>query len=166
MPISTRRRASPSTGSRSTAISRASSVKPMCWRGRKTPASRVWRWPAWSRRTGGKVRLIHWKEYDPSGYNPEQDNRKTVWEGAHHLIERLAHHGEMGAAALYNRLPGEIAESVRDLAYRLYHICDRQGRAEAALDYNVLVSSWSEITRLAASERGRGTQAELALDTD
>ena len=78
----------------------------------------------------------------------------------------LTHHGEMGAAALYNRLPGEIAESVRDLAYRLYHICDRKGWAEDALDYNTLVSSWSEITRLAASERGRGTQAELALDTD
>ena len=110
---------------------------------------------------GGKVRLIHWKDYDPSGYNPEQDNRKTVWEGAHHLIERLAHHGEMGAAALYNRLPGDIAESARDLAYRLYHICDRKGWAEDALDYNTLVSSWSEITRLAASERGRATQQDL-----
>ena len=50
-------------------------------------------------------------------------------------------HGEMGAAALYNRLPGDIAESVRDLAYRLYHICDRKGRAADALDYNTLVSS-------------------------
>ena len=67
----------------------------------------------------------------------------------------------MGAAALYNRLPGDIAESARDLAYRLYHICDRKGWAQDALDYNVLVSSWSEISRLAASERGRGTQAEL-----
>ena len=41
----------------------------------------------------------------------------------------------LGAAALYNRLPGDIAESVRDLAYRLYHICDRKGWAEDALDY-------------------------------
>ena len=113
---------------------------------------------------GGKVRLINWREYDPSGYEPEQDKRPTVWEGTHHLIERLNSHGETGAAALYNRLPGDIAESVRDLAYRLYHICDREGRAEDALDYNVLVSSWSEITRLAASERGRGTQAGLFDD--
>ena len=107
---------------------------------------------------GGKVRLIHWKEYDPSGYNPEQDKRPTVWEGAHHLIERLQQHGEMGAAALYKRLPGEIAEAARDLAYRLYHICDRKSWAEEALDYNTLVSSWSEITRLAG--RG-GSQAGL-----
>ncbi|MCY3796830.1 MAG: hypothetical protein OXG84_03410 [Chloroflexi bacterium] len=113
---------------------------------------------------GGVVRLIHWKEYDPGGYNPEQDKRPTVWEGTHHLIERLNHHGETGAAALYNRLPGDIAESARDLAYRLYHICDRKGWAEDALDYNALVSSWSEITRLAASARGRATQAELFDD--
>ena len=109
----------------------------------------------------GKVRLIHWKEYDPSGYDPEQDKRPTVWEGCHHLIERLNHHGETGAAALYNRLPGDIAESVRDLAYRLYHICDRAGWAEDALDYNALVTSWSEITRLAASQQGKPTQDEM-----
>ena len=110
---------------------------------------------------GGTVRLIHWKEYDPGAYDPGQDKRPTVWEGSHHLIERLNSHGETGAAALYNRLPGDIAESVRDLAYRLYHICDRKGWAEDALDYNTLVSSWSEITRLAASERSRATQQDL-----
>ena len=36
-----------------------------------------------------------------------------------------------------------------------YHICERKGWAEDALDYNALGSSWSEISRLAASERGR-----------
>ena len=113
---------------------------------------------------GGKVRLINWREYDPSGYVPEQDKRPTVWEGTHHLIERLNHHGETGAAALYNRLPGDIAESVRDLAYRLYHICDRKGWSEDALDYNTLVSSWSEITRLAASREASGRQGEMFDD--
>ena len=63
---------------------------------------------------GGQVRIINWREYDPGAYDPEQDKRPTVWEGTHHLIERLNSHGEMGAAALYNLLPGDIAESVRD----------------------------------------------------
>ena len=70
----------------------------------------------------------------------------------------------MGAAALYNKLPGDIPDAARDLAYRLYHICERKGWAEDALDYNVLVSSWSEISRLAGAGRESGTQAELALD--
>ncbi len=65
---------------------------------------------------GGKVRLVNWREYDPGAYDPQQDKRPTVWEGTHHLVERLNHHGEVGAAALFNRLPSDIAESVRDLA--------------------------------------------------
>ena len=113
---------------------------------------------------GGKVRLINWREYDPGAYDPQQDKRPTVWEGTHHLIERLNHHGEVGAAALYNRLPAEVADAARDLAYRLYHVCERKGWAQDALDYNVLVSSWSEISRLAASERDTGTQTELFDD--
>ena len=114
----------------------------------------------------GKVRLVNWREYDPGAYDPQQDKRPTVWEGTHHLVERLNHHGEVGAAALFNRLPGDIAESVRDLAYRLHNICERKGWAEDALDYNALGSSWSEISRLAASGRESGTQAEMAFDPE
>ena len=39
---------------------------------------------------------------------------------------------------------------VRDLAYRLYAICERKGWAEEAGAYNVLVASWPEIARLAS----------------
>ena len=38
---------------------------------------------------GGKVRLVNWREYDPGAYDPQQDKRPTVWEGTHHLVERL-----------------------------------------------------------------------------
>ena len=113
---------------------------------------------------GGKARLIHWKEYDPGAYDPRQDKRPTVWEATHHLIESLSHHGEVGAAALYNKLPGDIPDAARDLAYRLYHICERKGWAEDALDYNVLVSSWSEISRLAGAGRDSGTQAKMEMN--
>ena len=100
---------------------------------------------------GGVVRLINWREYDPGAYDPTQDQRPTVWEAAHHLIERLSVYGEAEAAKLYAKLPAGMPDAARDLAYRLYHICDRKGGTEDALDYNILVSSWSEITRLAAS---------------
>ncbi len=113
---------------------------------------------------GGKVRLINWIEYDPGAYDPAQDQRLTVWEAAHHLIERLNHHGEMGAAALYAKLPADMPDAARDLAYRLYHVCDRKSWAEDALDYNALVSSWSEISRLAGSREESGTQDEMFGD--
>ena len=44
---------------------------------------------------------------------------------------------------------GSKAEVARELAYRLYTICERKKRAQEALSYNGLVQSWPEITRLA-----------------
>ncbi len=44
---------------------------------------------------------------------------------------------------------GSKAEIARELAYRLYTLCERKKRAAEALSYNGLVQSWPEITRLA-----------------
>jgi putative DNA methylase len=40
------------------------------------------------------------------------------------------------------------AEVARELAYRLYTVCERKKRAAEALSYNGLVQSWPEIMRL------------------
>jgi putative DNA methylase len=93
----------------------------------------------------GKVKLKHWTEYDPSGWNPKEDKRATVWEATHHLIERLNHHGETGSAMLMTQLPPDMAAEARNLAYRLYSICERKGWADHARDYNALVISWAGI---------------------
>ena len=37
------------------------------------------------------------------------------------------------------------AEPIRALAYRLYTLCERSGRAEDARSYNDLVTAWSAI---------------------
>jgi putative DNA methylase len=57
--------------------------------------------------------------------------------------------GEGAAAELVAKL-GSKAEPARELAYRLYTICERKKRAPQAYSYNALVQSWPEITRLAA----------------
>ena len=49
------------------------------------------------------------------------------------------------------------AEVGRELAYRLYTLCERKKRAADALTYNGLVQSWPEIMRLA---RDSGATAE------
>ncbi len=71
----------------------------------------------------------------------------------HHLIRALDAGGELAAAALVVKL-GAKAEVARELAYRLYALCERKKRAPEALAYNGLVQSWPEITRL-AREGGR-----------
>jgi putative DNA methylase len=45
------------------------------------------------------------------------------------------------------------AEPARDLAYRLYNLCERKKWAQEALAYNGLVIAWPEITKLARSAR-------------
>ena len=41
------------------------------------------------------------------------------------------------------------AETARELAYRLYTLCERKKRANEALAYNGLVQSWPELLRMA-----------------
>ena len=96
---------------------------------------------------GGKVRLLRPAEL-PTDWDPTTDKRRTDWEGVHHLIRALELGGESAAAELVNKL-GSKAETARELAYRLYYLCERKKRAQEALSYNGLVQSWPEIERLA-----------------
>ncbi|MBF1999091.1 MAG: DUF1156 domain-containing protein [Synechococcales cyanobacterium M58_A2018_015] len=97
---------------------------------------------------GGKVRLLQRSELK-SDWNPNSDSRIPDWEITQHLIHALDQHGETGAAALLAKLGGR-GEIARDLAYRLYSLCDRKGWTQESLAYNSLVISWPEISRLAA----------------
>ena len=105
----------------------------------------------------GKVQLVA-RTNLPDGWNPATDKRLTVWETTQHLIRTLETKGEVEAAALLNKLGG-IGEIARELAYRLYSICERKKWAEEALAYNGLVISWPELTKLALAERSRGETA-------
>jgi len=96
---------------------------------------------------GGKVRLLKSAEL-PSEWDPETDQRLTVWEMVHHLIRALESGGESAAAELLAKLGGK-AEVARELGYRLYTLCERKKRAVEALSYNGLVQSWPEMSRLA-----------------
>ncbi len=95
----------------------------------------------------GKVRLLKPSEL-PADWDPATDGRLTHWETVHHLIRVIEARGEGAAARLVAKL-GSKAETARELAYRLYTICERKKRAAEALSYNGLVQSWPEITRLA-----------------
>jgi putative DNA methylase len=95
----------------------------------------------------GKVRLLRAEEL-PEDWDPATDPRLTAWEVVHHLIRALEAGGESTAADLVAKL-GSKAEIARELAYRLYTLCERKKRAQEALSYNGLVQSWPEITRLA-----------------
>ena len=93
----------------------------------------------------GRVRLLRPNELSDQ-WDPEKDQRLTAWESVHHLV-RVLDQGEETAAELMAEL-GYKAEAARELAYRLYRICEQKNRAHDALGYNALVQSWPEMARL------------------
>ncbi|HMM97449.1 MAG TPA: DUF1156 domain-containing protein [Anaerolineales bacterium] len=100
---------------------------------------------------GGKVRLYRRDELD-TDWDPTHDKRLTAWESAAHLIHALENGGEESAAGLLAKL-GPVAEVARDLAYRLYTVCERKGWAQDALGYNMLVVAWPRLKELSARQK-------------
>jgi len=90
----------------------------------------------------GKVALLKKKDLDKD-WSPETDKRLTVWEMTHHLIRALDE-GEAKASDLLARI-GPIAEAARDLAYRLYSICEKKNWSKEGQDYNGLVQAWPNL---------------------
>jgi putative DNA methylase len=111
----------------------------------------------------GKVHLLNRSEL-PTNWTPDGDDRIPDWEAMQHLILHLQTDGEAAAAELLAQL-GNQGDITRDLAYRLYNICDRNGWTQDAIAYNSLVTSWSEISRLAAQSRdqAKNEPKQLAL---
>jgi putative DNA methylase len=107
---------------------------------------------------GGKVRLLKPKEL-PDAWNPVEST-VSAWEMVHHLVRALEQ-GEAAAAQLVKKL-GAKADIARELAYRLYTVCERKKRAQEALSYNALVQSWPEVMRL-AREGSAARPAQAAM---
>jgi len=96
----------------------------------------------------GKVRLLH-RDQLSAEWNPSSDKRPTVWEATQYLIRVLDKGGEQSTAQLLAKL-GPTAESARDLAYRLYVICERKKWAQEAMACNMLVVAWPRLKDLSA----------------
>lgn len=110
---------------------------------------------------GGVVRLRKWSEY-PADWNPQADARLPVWEVLHQFIRALRNEGESGAGRLLAAVTGK-SEAIRQLAYRLHTLCERQGWSEDARAYNEVITSWSGIETAASAiptEKKQGTLFE------
>lgn len=96
----------------------------------------------------GKVRLIKWVDY-PTDWDAAKDKRLPVWEALHQLIRVLKQGGE-AEGGLVLAVVTDKAEAIRQLAYRLYTLCERKGWAEDARAYNELITSWTALESAAA----------------
>lgn len=96
---------------------------------------------------GGKVRLLKSGDYKID-WKPEEDTRLPVWEVLHQLIRLLRSAGYDGAGGVAAAVAGK-ADAARQLAYRLYTLCERKGWAEDARAYNEIITSWAAIEEAA-----------------
>ena len=117
----------------------------------------------------GKVRLLKRPELmsgHPETWDPATDTDIVHWEVCQYLIHALDTKGEAGAAALLRRInaryPG-ASETARELAYRLYTICERKKWAQDAMAYNSLIVAWPEIVKLSQSSDGSGGEAQTTM---
>ena len=109
----------------------------------------------------GSVQLLGRNDL-PADWDPAKEKHLTAWEATQQLIQALDTKGESGAADLLRQLGGDYGDKARDLAYRLYSICERKKWAHEALAYNSLVVAWPELMRLANQTATEGqSQGDL-----
>ena len=89
---------------------------------------------------GGSFRLRGRDELDPD-WNPQADDRLTVWAATQHLVAALGR-SEPEAAALLQRL-GAYGDRARELAYVLFNKATEARRADEATAYNGLINTWT-----------------------
>lgn len=102
----------------------------------------------------GKVRILRRDEL-ARDWDPDDDERVPVWEALQHLIARLEGAGVEGAGALLAKLGEERGEQSKQLAVRLYELCDRKRWSADAYSYNQLVREYPDIQKTIAEEAAR-----------
>jgi putative DNA methylase len=100
--------------------------------------------------TAGQVRLLARDELE-ADWSPANDTHLTIWECTQYLIRALQDEGEYSAAVLLKQMGPENADAARDLAYRLFDICNKQAQSKEAGAYNSLIAVWSDLTARSAT---------------
>lgn len=101
---------------------------------------------------GGRVRLLRPEELKKD-WSPKTDRQFTIWGATHHLLRVYwcDKAGDEATARLLREL-GSRGELARDLAYRLYNVCEKKKWSQEGQGYNALVLGWPELAKLAQGQ--------------
>ena len=98
----------------------------------------------------------------PELKNIEQSG--VIWNLTHYLVRAVQNEGFVGAANLINSLSSmSNVEHAKELAYRLYSLCDRMKLTQLAVQYNMLVTSWTDIMKRVDEKKKDGTQGSFGF---
>jgi putative DNA methylase len=124
----------------------------------------------------GKVQLIKPSDLPPD-YDVRADDNTSSWEILQHLIRTLESNGIAAAGELLNaavsRPDSSVVEAdlVKELAYLLFQVAEKNRWTKDALSFNNVVTSWPEILDAANAtaeddRRGRSLQGAFDFDQD
>ena len=119
----------------------------------------------------GKVTLLSPTRM-PEGYDVLSDDRVGAWEVLHHLIAFLQRDGAASAGAFLasaqERPDGAIdTELVKELAFLLFSIAEKNGWTQDALAFNTVATAWPDIVQAARStQAGSGEQAAFDFEDE
>jgi putative DNA methylase len=119
----------------------------------------------------GKVTLLS-PAAVPDDYDVLDDERVGIWEALHHLIAMLDRDGLQAAGAFLSRArerpDGAIDfELIKELAFLLFSIAEKNGWAQDALAFNTVATAWPEIVQAARTRQDSpGEQAAFAFEED
>jgi putative DNA methylase len=121
------------------------------------------------RSRAGKVRLVSIRDI-PESYDPATDDRTSEWEIALHLAKRLNEQGASPTAVLMAAARDKVdLDAVKELAYLLFSIAEKNGWTQTAQLFNGLGTSWSDLAGAASSPAMAvpvQIQGKLDLGTD
>lgn len=119
--------------------------------------------------TAGKVTLLS-PSAMPEGYDVLTDDSVGVWEVLHHLLTFLQRDGVPAAGAfladVQERPDGAVdVELVKELAFLLFAVAEKNGWTQDALAFNTFATAWPEIIHAArTSKAGSGEQAAFEFE--
>lgn len=120
------------------------------------------------RAVAGKARLMAPEDL-PDKWNPVLDTRTSVWEVALHVAKALGEKGTEAAATLMSSASQRVdLDTVKELAYLLYNVCERRGWTQSAILFNSLGTSWSDLDSAVRAQavQPRGAQSAFTFDEE
>lgn len=116
----------------------------------------------------GKVQLYRPASL-PETYNVLADQHTSAWEALHHAIRVQESKGIPAAGAFLHeasqRSDGAVdLDLVKELAYLLFQVAEKNSWTKDAISFNGIVTSWSELTRTNRTVAPRSTAAALDFD--
>ena len=102
-----------------------------------------------------------------AGWDPAADKAISVWEVALRIAHVLHSEGSLKASVLLEASASRVdLETVKELAYLVFSICEKKGWTDSALLINGLVTSWPDLTAATKALGSAGAQGLLDLNND